>query len=365
MLGACSLTAPEDIAPQGSRPAPPPPPLGAAAPRSVVLFVGDGMGPEHLRVAEEYRGRTVRDLFDYETTMGTDNADGGVTDSAASATAMATGVAVRNGVIAQERPGDGDDLATIADSYVASGRAFGIVTTAETTHATPAAFAAHTSSRNFRSQIARDYLEESRPDLLMGGGGAGLDADAARSAAYAVYDSLSSFVAASAGGADDDVPAAVLIGEGHLPYVVDEARESLADMVAAALDALGADPDGVFLLVEAARIDHASHDNDLERTIGETVELLDAVDELLDRFRRAGRDDVLVVLTADHETGGLSVSGQVSRGVVPAEPDVSWSTGGHTSTRVPVLAWGDGADRVESVDHVTDIYRLLRGVPLE
>ncbi len=83
-------------------------------------------------------------------------------------------------------------------------------------------------------------------------------------------------------------------------FVVDEARVPLSDMVLAALDALETDPDGFFLVVEAAR------------------------------------DDMLVVLTADHETGGLSVSGQVSPGVVPADSAVAWSTGGHTATAEPI-----------------------------
>ena len=102
------------------------------------------------------------------------------------------------------------------------------------------------------------------------------------------------------------------------------------------------DPDGFFLMVEGGRIDHACHANDLIRSIYETIEFSNSVQTVIDWA--AGRNDTLILVTADHETGGLTVLTNNGAGVLPT---VTWSgTGGHTAAKVPVYAWGVNAEMV-------------------
>ena len=126
-------------------------------------------------------------------------------------------------------------------------------------------------------------------------------------------------------------------GSGYMPYEYDGTFGTLphlTDMTTAALDILDNNPDGFFLMVEGGRIDHAGHDNDLERNVEETLEFADSVQIIL--TWAAGRDDTLVIVTADHETGGMTVLTDN-----PGDyPTVSWTTGGHTGANVPVYAWG-------------------------
>jgi alkaline phosphatase len=146
-------------------------------------------------------------------------------------------------------------------------------------------------------------------------------------------------------------------GSTHLPYEADGdmlGLPHLSDMTTTALDILDNDSDGFFLMIEGGKIDHASHDNQLARMIGETEEFSNTVAGVL--AWAAGRDDTLVVVTADHETGGLTVLGDNGAGMLPT---VSWSTTGHTGVNVPVYAWGVGADRFNGVMDNTDFFEAI------
>ncbi len=141
--------------------------------KQVILFIGDGMGFEHVKAAGMYRNKTPGSLsfesFPYHGSVTTANIYGKVTDSAAASTAMATGTKVSNGVISVLLPGDGKPLKTIAEYFQESGQFSGLVTTTFVAHATPAAFAAHVPDRNNFSDIVSDYLDRSRPNVVFGG----------------------------------------------------------------------------------------------------------------------------------------------------------------------------------------------------
>ncbi|HKH76379.1 MAG TPA: alkaline phosphatase [Rubrobacteraceae bacterium] len=126
-------------------------------------------------------------------------------------------------------------------------------------------------------------------------------------------------------------------------------------MTTSALSMLGSGTEGFFLMVEGGRIDHAGHDNDIGRNVLETVGFSDAVRVVEDRA--LGRSDTLVLVTADHETGGLGVVlHNNGRGGFPT---VSWSTTSHTEARVPVYAWGVNAQSVSGVmDNNTDLFGI-------
>ncbi len=324
--------------------------------KNVILFIGDGMGPQHVRAAGMYRsgpgGRLSFETLPFRGSVATANADGGVTDSAAAATAMATGVKVRNMVISVASPGNGSPLRTALEIHKTAGRSTGLVTTSCITDATPAAFAAHRASRTDRAGIGDDYLVRSRPNVLFGGGKCLKPAEAA-AAGYAVVRNRAGLLALDTETHDR---VAGLFGTDDLPYEADGTGElpRLPEMTRVALRLLDNDPDGFFLMVEGGRIDHASHANDIARAVRETIAFSEAVAVAVDWARARG--DTLIVVTADHETGGLRLLGLSAAGVVPA---VSWAGTRHTAADVPVYAQGVGADRVPGARENTDIFRII------
>jgi alkaline phosphatase len=333
-------------------------------PRNLLLFIGDGMGLAQVRAAGMYRygqaGTLLMENLPYTATMTIYSADNAVTDSAAAGTAMATGHKVDNGVISQAIPGDGRDLETLTEFFHAHGKSVGLVSTAFATHATSAAFAAHAAHRSHYDEIAQDYLTETRPEVLMGGGANGLSPANAAAAGYTVVTNREEMAALDP--QTDYVSGQ--FGDTHMPYEYDYLTGSsggydtwphLDEMVSQTLTLLEDDPDGFFLMVEGARIDHAGHLNDLGRNICETL-AFDAALRVAYAWA-ADREDTLIIVTADHETGGLQVLENNGPGNFPT---VQWTTTGHTATEVPVYAWGVNAGLARLVTDNIDIYGLAR-----
>lgn len=328
--------------------------------RSVILMIGDGMGFEHVRAASLYlrgtEGALAMECLPYRASVKTSSASGAVTDSAAAATAFATGRKVANRVLSLAIPGDGSPLTTLVELFKRQGKFTGLVTTDRVTAATPAGFAAHAPDRSALEVIARSMFGEVRPDIIMG---AADEADiiAAEHAGYRVERSLVQIGAIG--------PILVSLASGVMPFrsdvpCGDASRPTLAEMSRAALEFLGRSKAGFFVMIEGARIDHASHNNDLMRTIGEIVDFDEAVEAVI-RWA-SPRRDVLVIVTADHETGGLTVKKASGRGKLP---EVSWATKAHTQADVPLFAWGVEAwrfaqklDNTEVFEHIATVAGL-------
>jgi len=312
-------------------------------PRVIILMIGDGMGFEVVRAARRYIGAELSfERLPFQGSVNTFPAGGDVTDSASAATSIATGQKVGVGVISQAIPGDGSDLPTLLEEQATLGKRTGLVTTSYLTDATIAAMAAHEPSRDNREEIADDYLYQTRPNLLLGGGGRGLTPEEALEAGYVT-------ITDRAGLQSLDLNAleyvSGLFGETYMPYELDGLGDlpHLTEMTAAALDLLEEDPDGFFLLVEGGRIDHAEHINDLPRAIAEVIEFSNSVDLVMQWA--AERTDTLIIVTADHETGGLYVEQDNGPGEYPT---VSWREPNrqHTAAPVPIYAYGVYANRV-------------------
>lgn len=343
MLAACSQ-------------APPPP----TAPRNVVLLIGDGMGLEQVRAGGLYANGAAGTLsferFPVSSRVTTRSSDSPITDSAAAATAMATGRKVPNGAISMA---DGQELPTVLETERDRGKSTGLVTTAYVTHATPAAFAAHESARGSEDAIGLDLFTPQGPTFLLGGGGAshGISRERAEAAAYLVVTTRAELQSLSL---TEGLRVSGQFGDGYLPYEYDGLGDlpSLTEMTRVAISTLSLDPDGFFVMIEGGRIDHASHANDAARMVGEVAAFDQAV-----AWVRSWSDadgETLVVVTADHETGGLTDVIGNGAGVTPA---ARWTTAGHTAADVGIWAiglWSELLASRELVDN-TAVYLLLRG----
>lgn len=266
----------------------------------------------------------TRDEFAFETInlqrlLNTFSADNIVTDSAAAASAIATGERTNNGMLAQ-RP-DGTPLTTLLEAAQGKGMSTGIVTTNTVYGATPAAFATHGSFRSDADGIARAMVS-ARIDVLLGGGrdrflpkgqegskrGDTLNLiDEARKAGYAYVSTRKEL---------QGVETNKLLGlfnTGYLNYVIDrdnnkvnDVEPTLAEMTSKALAILSRNQKGFFLLVEGARIDHAAHAFDATGMTAEILAFNEAVKTALDFAKRD--KNTLVIVLADHETAGMSVT---------------------------------------------------------
>ncbi len=325
-------------------------------PRCVIFFIGDGMGPEQVKAGSFYAfgsaGQLIFESFPYQGQLTTYSADNAVTDSAAAGTALATGTKVNNYVVSMAYPGDGHELETLLERLKSHGKRTGLVTTTYITHATPATFGAHEPTRDNYAQIAGDMLNQTRPNVLLGGGANGMSADSAQAAGYTVVTDAAGMLAL------DDTAVSMVSGQfgsTYLPYEYDGlgSYPHLSQMTATALDILEEDPDGFFLMVEGGLIDQACHSNDIARSTLEAVELHNAVNTALTWAQ--GRTDTLILVAADHETGGLTA---YNNGVNQI-PGATWTTTGHTATNVPVYAWGQNADLIGGVMDNTDMVEVV------
>jgi alkaline phosphatase len=286
----------------------------AGQPRNVVLMIADGFGPASATLGRAAKGAPLALDSVLVGAVETSAADGRVTDSAASATAYACGTKTYRGAIAVDTTGA--PCRTVLEAAEARGMATGLVTTTRITHATPAAFAAHTADRDEEAAIARQ-MAASGVDLLFGGGAPLFtgQADAASADAAPLAEAMAAdgwAVALDRAGYDALValPAAAFLARSHLAYEIDRDetdQPSLAEMTEKALGLLAAEAGerGFFLVVEGSRIDHAAQRNDPAALLGDVLAYDRAVAAALAWAAQDG--STLVVSTADHETGGLTL----------------------------------------------------------
>jgi alkaline phosphatase len=312
-------------------------------PGAVVVVIGDGTGWQQwgllvaARRAAGTPGKTAlhriadAGVLGAATTFAWDSLVG---DSAATATALASGVKTRNGVVGLDA--DGKPVPTALEEAVRRGWAGGIVSTTAITDATPAAFTAHVPDRRLMTQVAEQQILRQDLRVILGGGAGyfvakGSPCSAAGPLGRGIPDGPSqrrddldlvaearakgfSVVTTRAALLEGPAPERLLglFAPSTMPYLIDrdapgEAEApTLAEMTRRALEVLGKDGRPYFLVVEGARIDHACHQNDAGAALGELRELDLALEVVLAESGR--RKDLLVVVTADHETGGLSVA---------------------------------------------------------
>jgi alkaline phosphatase len=293
--------------------------------RNIILLIGDGMGPSQFGAAWLYSNRILgKELRMVEVMkdgctayLVNDTADAIVTESAAAATQIACGVKVPARAVGMGNDGK-IPCTTILELAKAGGKVTGLVTTSGITDATPASFAAHVTHRSDEASVAEQELRLG-VDVLMGGrkqfflpetsaGGMRKDGrnllDEARVDGYAVVATADELKQVQKG------KILGLFNMGNMSFEIDRGKTkepSLAEMTAKALQILSQGRKGFFAMIEGGRIDHASHRNDAAATIKDTVAFDDAVGVALDFARR--NPDTLLIVTADHETGGMALIG--------------------------------------------------------
>jgi len=420
--------------------------------KNVIVMISDGCGYNHITATDYYMGkkqayekfpvRLGMSTYEYEDTasklvqyppdpwlwstknlLGYDpvqmwddfyySAYPLATDSASAATAMASGIKTFNGAIGVDINGNAVKL--VSQRAEELGKATGVITTVEWSHATPAGFVAHNVNRDNYDAIAAEMIYDSATDVIMGAGNPWFDKNGASISSPNTFkyvggvSTWNDLVAGTAGNdadGDGDADPWTLIqtktefdalaaatttparvcgtaqvfttlqqargGDGlEAPYVVPltATLPTLATMTSGALNVLDNDEDGFFLMVEGGAIDWAAHANQTGRTIEEEIDFNQAVDAVIEWVKKNSnwRETVLIV-TGDHETGMLyGPESGMDNGVAKFAPivdmgkgnvpGVSWNSHEHSNALIPLYAQGEAARYLENYARTSDPVR--------
>lgn len=323
-------------------------------PQSIILIVADGMGLGQHTMAYYYADRYSPASFDYVGLMTTHPYDTArVTDSAASGTSLASGVKTQRHVIGLDA--DGRPAKTVLEHAKDRGMATGLITTSSITDATPASFAAHVASRYEQNEIARQLAAAGITVLFGGGRQYFLSQD---DGGQQEVNLLVTMVARDVqiinsleDSVDAGLPVVGLFAMGDMPDAP-QRTPSLTEMALKALEVLEQDPDGFFLMVEEEGTDERSHANEFDATLAALASVNDLIDAML--AYQKDHPTVLVLLVADHETGGW----EMLEGRGDTTP-TAWATGGHTGSLVPIFATGPGGEAFDAIVDNTFIGKTL------
>jgi len=329
-------------------------------PNNIIFFIGDGVGVAHISAGKIARGSIQLERFPVSGLITTYSANRLVTESAAAATALATGHKTNNRSVSVSA--DHSPFKTLFEYAKEQGKSTGVVVTSSVTDATPAAFIAHVDDRRRQADIA-EQIASSDIDVLIGGGWAyfvpvtneGSKRNDHKNL-LAVLESRMPVILSEdklSARSDSRKLAALLAPEG-LPK--SSGRDySLSRLTRIAIEILSKNRRGFVLMVEGSQIDWAAHNHDQQHLIAEWIDFDDAVGTGLD-FAHQNRH-TLIVVTADHETGGFAVlDGSIENRQVTS---TAFVTSGHTATMVPLFADGPGSSRFNGIQDNARIGQTL------
>ncbi len=321
--------------------------------KNIILLIGDGMGLAQVHAAYLANNNSLTMTeFRHIGLQKTSSANRFSTCSASASTALASGIKTNYGYLGVDTLGI--PVKTILDYAVENGIATGLVSTAAITHATPAGFIANQISRNMHEEIALDFMG-APIDVFIGGGqyhfnrrkdGRDLIAELAEKG-YRVALTMDEVMQTGSGRL------AALIDTIHPPKYSEGRGEMLPDATTAAINLLSQNQKGFFLMVEGAQIDWGGHDNDTDYILKETLDFDRAVAKAFEFAKKDGK--TLLIVTGDHETGGMSLVNLQSDGTT----DYRYTTDNHTGIMVPVFAYGPGAENFMGVYENTDIFHKM------
>jgi alkaline phosphatase len=330
--------------------------------KNIILLIGDGMGLSQVSASQFYNKKTSNfERFPVIGLTKTSSTSDLITDSAAAATAFASGIKTYNGALGVNT----DTLAvkTIVEEISKIGISTGIISTSSIVHATPAAFYTHTKNRSMYEDIATQ-LVSSDIDFFAGGGityfndrkdkrnlilelekkGFSINTESLPKNTKPVFNKKQGYLLASNG----------------MPKMLDGRGEFLTNATKLAIESLSSNEEGFFLMIEGAQIDWGGHDNDAEYLISELIDFDNTIGVALDFAKLNG--ETLVIVTADHETGGFTLA-QDNGDYNKIKP--VFSTGGHSATMIPVFAKGPNADDFGGIYEDTAIYNKMKSLFFE
>jgi alkaline phosphatase len=328
-------------------------------PKNIILLIGDGMGVSQVFAGlTANRGHLFLENCKYIGFSKTQSADDYITDSAAGGTALSSGVKTYNGAIGVDAAGN--KVPTILEEALASGLATGLVSTSAITHATPASFIAHQASRSSYEDIAADFLK-TNIDVFIGGG---LDHFAKREDGRDLVDELEN----KGYKVETDLKKIGKTKKGKLAgFTADvhngrmaERGDMLTIATNTAINILDNNKKGFFLMIEGSQIDWGGH---ASSTIYVVEDMLDFDQVIGQALEFAAKDkETLVIVTADHETGGMALTGgSIEKGIIEG----AFPTGGHTAVMVPVFSYGPGAEQFIGIMENTDIHAKMKMLLLD
>ncbi len=370
LLAACLFVAcppaPRNTVSSGPAVTPPLANASSAQPRNIILMIGDGMGITQISAGLYMNGNKLNlERFPVIGLHKSYSGDNLVTDSAAGATAFSAGKKTYNGAIAVGM--DTLPVETILEVAEKRGLSTGMVSTSTIVHATPASFNAHNRSRANYEEIALDFVTGAEIDFWIGGGKRFFDrrlmddrnlVEELKAKGYVVGDFLTDLKDIKRPSTkknfayltSDKDPLPVAQGRDYLPLASTMACDYLSEK--------GGER-GFFLMIEGSQIDWGGHSNDSDYIITEMIDFDKAVGRVLDFAALDG--NTLVIVTADHETGGYAINyGSKMDSIVPA-----FTSDYHTADLIPVFAYGPGASEFAGIYENTAIHtkmmRLLFG----
>ena len=325
--------------------------------KNIILLIGDGMGPNHVALAKFATGgpdhRLSFENFPFTGIVYAHSEDSLDTDSAASATAWSTGIKTINRFLAIDA--EKNFLPTIPELLSTKGYKSGLVATSSITHATPAAFYAHIDSRYKEKEIAK-MLIDSDIDIALGGGKEFFDVEIVDGDPLMIFEK--NFLNSNTLNSEDRVIG--LFAEDGIERSLDVPTQlEMTQFALSFLEKKSKNCTGFFLMSEGSQIDWAGHANNVEYMLVEFADF-DATVQAATNFAAASQN-TLVLVTADHSTGGLVL--QRPRGSkVPAQ----WTTGSHDLSPINIYAFGPGAELFSGVMDNTEIFdRILLALDYE
>lgn len=325
-------------------------------PKNIILLIGDGTGLAQLYSAyTANQGKlSVFNIPNIGLSI-TASANSYITDSAAGATALSAGLKTNNGAVGVDP--SNKRVTLITDLLREKKYLTAIISNGDITDATPASFYGHQPTRKMMDEIALDFMT-SKSDILIGGGqahftkrpdGKNLFQELSRQG-YATSNNFNSI---------DSIKSSkfIVLEDKAVVSKMNGRKDFLQRSLAKTLNTFSQSKQPFFIMEEAAQIDWGGHNNNIEYVITEALDFDKLIADAL-RFADSNRETLLII-TADHETGGLSlVDGSISKGYVEA----SFGTGHHTAIAVPVFAYGPGADLFRGVYQNTEIFEKMKAL---
>jgi len=347
-------------------------------------MVPDGMGLADITAVRLYKfgpgkERLALEKLDHIGYQSTCSANSIITDSAAAASAWACGQKFNNGEISCHGEAH-DSPPTILEIAKQQGKSTGLVATSTITHATPAAFAAHVKDRGCEKEIARQYIQETEVDVILGGGKSYFNSSRAdrcgthgdfiseaKTKGYTVIETRDELLKVKNPkkllGLFSKKPLAPVFKKRSNESL--KAKEpSLAEMTGTALNILEKNEKGFFLLVEGSQVDWGNHQNNFDYQMGELLEFDKAVNVVLswvgEQSSRAG--ETLIIVVPDHETGGFAINGPYGSIFSGAghKIDAAWTTRNHTGVDTTIWSQGPYSHYLGKAIDNTDIFYIMR-----